>query len=340
MTALSAYQRLEATGIWHAAPNEQRRDVILSLGEATLTITTSAGAALSHWSLPALERLNPGEDPAMYAPGSASSEVLEVSDEAMVAALEKVRKSAARRRPKPGRLRLHVLLAALVILLGLLVIWLPPTLRRQTAALLPEAVRAEIGTALLAKITRFAGSPCQSEFGSLALTRLEERLLPQVSPARIVILPQSPRPSVALPGGLIVIGAQAVEDFDSPDVVAGHVLAEQLQGELSDPMLDFLDRASLMTSVRLMVSGHADGAALAAHAEALMLERTPLIDQALLARRLHDAGIPATPLAEALDPEGTSLVALRAADTNAPPVRREILSDGDFVALQAICDGR
>ncbi len=56
MTALNEYQRLETFGIWHASPDEQRRDVIVQLGEATLTVSDQNMQALSHWSLPAVIR--------------------------------------------------------------------------------------------------------------------------------------------------------------------------------------------------------------------------------------------------------------------------------------------
>ena len=61
MTVLAKYQRLEAEGIWRADPEAQRQDVIVAIGEATLTISAANGTALAHWSLPAIERLNPGE---------------------------------------------------------------------------------------------------------------------------------------------------------------------------------------------------------------------------------------------------------------------------------------
>lgn len=39
MTALREYDRLEATGLWRPGPEEQRREVVVSIGEATLVIT-------------------------------------------------------------------------------------------------------------------------------------------------------------------------------------------------------------------------------------------------------------------------------------------------------------
>ena len=78
MTVLKQYQRLETFGIWHASPKEQRRDVIVSLGDATLTISDGKMQALSHWSLPAILRLNPGERPACFGPGPDIPEVKKI----------------------------------------------------------------------------------------------------------------------------------------------------------------------------------------------------------------------------------------------------------------------
>ena len=68
MTALERYERLESDGLWRPAPGAQRRDVTVSFGNATLVLTDRAGRPLAHWSMPALERLDGGEGPALYAP--------------------------------------------------------------------------------------------------------------------------------------------------------------------------------------------------------------------------------------------------------------------------------
>ena len=114
MTALSEYDRLETTGLWREDPTAQLREVVISLGNATLIITTSTDRPLTHWSLPAVERLNPGEMPAIFAPGPEATETLEISETAMISAIEKVRTVLAKRRARPGRLRLFLILAALM----------------------------------------------------------------------------------------------------------------------------------------------------------------------------------------------------------------------------------
>jgi hypothetical protein len=95
MTALSEYERLESPGIWRAARAGQRRDVIVSIGDATLVIYDGADRPLAHWSLPAVVRLNPGTRPALFAPAPDAPEELEIADTEMIDAVEKVRKPSA-----------------------------------------------------------------------------------------------------------------------------------------------------------------------------------------------------------------------------------------------------
>ena len=58
MTALKEYQRLEASGLWRPEPDAQRRDVVVSLGDASLTMSEFSGRPLAHWSLAAVRRAN------------------------------------------------------------------------------------------------------------------------------------------------------------------------------------------------------------------------------------------------------------------------------------------
>ena len=95
MTALEKYVRLESTGLWRPAPGAQRIEVTVSFGDATLVFYDAAGRPLSHWSLPAVVRLDTGGGPALYAPDSEASETLEIEDELM-ACLERWEQLAAR----------------------------------------------------------------------------------------------------------------------------------------------------------------------------------------------------------------------------------------------------
>ena len=69
VTALTEFQRLEAQGSWRETPESRLREVIVSVGAATLTMMDpKSDRPLSHWSLPAVTRINPGQLPAIYTP--------------------------------------------------------------------------------------------------------------------------------------------------------------------------------------------------------------------------------------------------------------------------------
>ena len=106
-TALKQYQRIEATGLWRPSPDVQRREVVVSLGEATLTISDFNEQALTHWSLAALERQNPGVFPAIFNPDGDPDETLELEDSetTMIEAIDRLQRAIDRARPHPGRLR-------------------------------------------------------------------------------------------------------------------------------------------------------------------------------------------------------------------------------------------
>lgn len=338
MTALTEYDRLECQGVWRASPEAQRRDVIVSVGDATLVLYDKADRALGHWSLPALERVNPGETPAVYIPGPDAPEELELSDPEMIAAIEKVREAVERRRPHPGRLRLAILGAGLASVIALAVFWLPDVVVRHTAAVLPDASRADLGQRLLGHVQRVAGGPCTETTGLRALDRLHMRLLPD-TPGQLVVLSGSGGPPTQhLPGGLILMGRALVEDHEDPAVAAGYILAEAGRAADHDPVVRFLDEAGALTAFRLLTTGDVSETALSRHAETLYAEtpaRRP--DEALLAR-FAAAEVPSTPYAYALDISGETTLGLIEADP-APDGGRPILPDGAWVGLQGICTG-
>ncbi len=338
MTALEQYQRLESPAIWHPSPEAQRRDVILSFGEATLVIADQRGRALAHWSLPAIERVNPGETPALFRPGPDAEEVVELADEAMIEALMKVRRAIERRRPHPGRLR-HVLTAAAVaVVAGFTVFWLPRAMIDYTAAVVPPQKRAAIGESLLESIRRISGKTCETALGRQALTRLHERLLPGQS-GRIVVLSGGMPKAEHLPGGIILLNRALVEDYDDPAVVAGFVLAEDQRARDEDPMVRLLSTTGLATSFRLLTRGDIPEATLKAYAEVLMVsEPAPVEDERLVAR-FAEAGVRASPYAYALDITGETTLVLIEADQLNPDAGRPVLNETDWASLQAICGG-
>jgi hypothetical protein len=339
MTALSEYQRLECLGLWRETPQSQRRDVIVSFGDASLIIRESPSErALSHWSLPAVRRLNPGRMPALFAPGPETQEELELDDESMIAAIAKVHAIIARRQPHPGRLRGALLASVAATILGAALIWLPGALKQHTAKVLPTATRAEMGQAVLADLTRLTGSPCSAPEGAAVLDELSARLLG--SGGRIVVLPEGLDRAIHLPGRIVAVGRRLVEQEENPEVMTGFVLAERTRAEARDPVPDALRYAGLGATFQLLTRGEVPVDAFHGYGEALLNEPPRPVGDAALIARFAAAGVGSSAYAYALDPSGESTLALIEADpfAKAPPPE-PLLEDTDWVALQGICGG-
>lgn len=336
MTALSEYQRLEATGLWRETPDSQRREVLVSLGDATLVISTMAETALSHWSLPAVHRLNPGKRPALYAPDAEADEVLEIEAPEMIEAIEKVRGAIERARPHPGRLRLILVTGVCLALAAIAVFWLPGALLRQTVVVLPEAKRAELGRDILAEMVSLTGRPCAAQSGVIALRQLAARVLGPDAP-RVIVLRASSPASLHLPGNVIVINRALVEDHETPEVLAGHLLAEDLRRDGLVPVERLLREAGLMATLTMLTTGDIDAGHLHDHATTLLTtDPAPVPDEALLAR-FETAQISSEPYAYALDISGETTLPLIEADPMRGQLRAPLMTDEAWISLQEIC---
>lgn len=338
MTALDKYARLEAMGLWRADPDAQRRDVIVSFGDATLVLTDQADRPLTHWSLPAIERRNPGQVPAIFGLAGDASEELEVSDDDLIAALETVQTTLKRRGPRPGRLRLWSGLAIFAAILAICVLWLPGALVRQTLTVVPPTSRAAIGEGILAELMVLTGPQCRSQGGQAALDALAQRTLGTGTDARIAILPANQPEPTLLPGGIVVLNRTVVEDYEDPTVTAGFILATARQTtEVGDPLDPVLRRAGLRQTLALLTTGTLPDAAIKAEARARMSAQSPWPDQEALLFMFEEAQLPSTPFAYALDVSGESTLPLIEADPMAGRSLRPLIPDDSWVRLQGIC---
>lgn len=338
MTALNNFDRLESLGVWRSAPDAQRRDVILSVGDATLTISDQNGAAIAHWSLPAVERVNPGKRPAVFRPGDDAAETLELTDDTLILAIAKVHTAIERRRPHPGRLR-HTAIGGIIALVALLALfWLPGAMINYTASVVPQSKRVAIGDTLLTNIRRVSGSPCDGSLGQQALASLRQRLLGD-NGGRIVVLESGVKSAQHLPGRIILMNRSLVEDHEDPEVAAGFILAEDLRAQSQDPLLQILKSVGFVSSFRLLTTGNIPEPALERYAETLLAaELTPIDDASLLAR-FADARVRSTPYAYALDISGETTIGLIEADPVTTDTAEPVLNDSDWVSLQGICGG-
>lgn len=338
-TALARYQRLECTGLWRDTPEAQRREVVARMGEATLMLTDPRSeAVLSHWSLPAVRRLNPGQRPALFAPGEDALETVEISDDDMIAALRTVASAVRAAKPHPGRLRGVLIggtIAAIVAVAGLVV---PGALISHTAGAVPAAKRAEIGQLALDDVTRLTGAPCDGTMGLPALAELAERVFGPEDTPILYILPEGLSRPAHLPGGVILLPKSLI-DLDSPDGLAGAALAEGVAARKSDPMREILDHAGLRASFDLLTSGELPADALKGYGEAFLRRSPTTVSDAALISAFQTAQVPLTPYAEWRDPSGESVKGLIAGDPFKGLIPSPLLADDDWIALQSVCSG-
>ncbi|MDO6584363.1 hypothetical protein Q4543_02430 [Salipiger sp. 1_MG-2023] len=341
MTALKEYVRLEASALWRAEPGAQRREVIVSLGDASLTIAEFSGRALAHWSLPAVRRANKGQRPAIYYPDGDPGETLEFREDAedMIDAIERLMRTIDKRRPKPGKLRLVLLSGVATVVLAAAVFWLPGALVRHTEKVVPMVKRDEIGAALLSRITRIAGQPCVTEEARLPLRHMALRILGESRQDDLFILPDGLRTTAHLPGGLILVSRDVLENYEDPDIVAGYILTESLRAARTDPLGDVLEHAGLWAALQLLTTGKLPDSALDRYAETLLSRLPETLPTEVLRDAFDRAQLRSAPYATALDPGAERTAVLANGDAATAANTRLVLPDADWVRLQGVCSG-
>lgn len=339
MTALKKYQRLECSGLWRETPLDQRREVQVRFGEATLIlIDPKSGTALSHWSLPAIERLNKGEEPPIFAPGPDAGESLELTDVDMVAALDAVRAAVKAAIARPGRLRGLLLggLAVAVVAGG--AFWLPGALVTHTASVVPAAQRAEIGQRALDDLARVTGAPCDNQLGLQALAGLSERVFGPVDTPILYVMPEGVEAPLHLPGDVIVLPRSLLEKANGPEAAAGAALVERLRAREKDPILQLLDHAGLRATFQLLTTAELPDTALRGYGEVALRAAPVTLDDATLIAAFEAAQIPATPYTLAVDPQGQTMAGLAAGDPYKGLAPSPLIPDESWVGLQGLCD--
>lgn len=343
MTALTKYQRLECSGLWRLTAAAQLREVVVGLRDATLVLADPrTEMALSHWSLPSVERVNPDEMPAIFTPGrmddGTPSETVEIDDPDMIAALETVRTTLIRRRPRPGRVRGLTVVVGVTLVLIFGVFWLPEAMIRHTASVIPNATRVQIGKLALTEAARLTGSACLSPLGTQGAIALAQKLSGQ-GVGEIVVVRDGLTGALALPGGIVLVSDALVETSQDPEPVAGFILAAVLRSEIVDPMVPILRHAGLMATVRLLTTGHLPEGALDGYAETLLNSKPISLAEDRLLEKFRQVNLSSTAFARSLDPSGASTLGLIKGDPFKGVSPAAILSDNDWIRLQAICAG-
>jgi hypothetical protein len=154
---------------------------------------------------------------------------------------------------------------------------------------------------------------------------------------RIVLVPSAIPDTISLPGELIVASAALAEDYETPEVLAGFLVAEELRGDIADPMLLLLEEAGLVATLRLLTTGDLPASALQDHAVLLLSRPAGPVPGDLLIERFAAAGISTEPYAYARDVSGESVLALIEADPMRGETPAPLMSDEGWLSLQNVC---
>lgn len=336
MTALEQYDRLESIGLWKESADVQRREVIVSFGNATLVLSDKNENPLTHWSLAAVRRVHKDGTCVTYAPDGETDEALEIDDDLMVKAIETIQSRLRRGLPKPGRVRWVIGGGITTVVLALALFWFPGAIARYAASIVPDAKAAQIGQQVLRQVTEFSGETCSSPQGNHALRLLEDRLIGTRS-NRVLVLELGARNSSHLPGGLILINRRLVENYDDPEVAAGFIVMERAIEDETPPLLALFSTMGTTGVVSFLASGEISDAALKRYAESRVTGQSQPPARENLLTLFEHARLGSKPFAAILAKSGIDSSGL-ATGAIPPSEQRPLMRDGAWVALQSICD--
>jgi hypothetical protein len=340
MTALKEYQRLETTGLWKESSDSQRKEVLVLFGENSLVLYDKTDMPLSHWSLAAVKRINPGEIPAIFKPTPTDPESLEIDDKAMIDAIEKVGNIISKRSPRRGRIRTYIFLSIIGALGFLGTFWLPQALINHTLSVVPESKKMAIGLSLFQKVSALTGKACSTKEGDKSLISLQNRVFGNTY-HKIFIVPNSPKKILALPGKILLLDRTVIEDFDTPEVAAGYLLMSQELVDKQDPFLSLINSSGLRMLFRLLTKGEITDSFLARHAEKILTNSQRKITYVGLIKRFKNSNIATSPFAYAIDVTGETTLELIEGDSKINSENNHpIITDSAWVSLQAICQSQ
>ena len=334
MTALREYDRLECTGLWRSGPAEQRREVAVSFGEATIVLTDMQNRALAHWSLAAIVLQKHSGNKAILWPGPDSDESLEISDRAMLEALIKVQKAIERSRPHPGRIRLTLALATVIVVGIVAAIWGPQAVISYASTVLPEVKRVQLGDALAQRIGQLAGPYCSSPEGINTAQQLADRLNTNKT-LHLLILPGQRKLPVILPGGKVILFENMVTASNDPAVTAGYILLALAAYEHKGPLQAYLEQAGPLLSLSLVASNDLSDTQINQLAKIALSQPLTPPPQAALLNLFTTSKVSSSAFARVKSSQKAQGLITQDPFLAGSPY--PVLTDGAWLGLQAIC---
>ncbi|MCW1934691.1 hypothetical protein [Pararhodobacter zhoushanensis] len=177
---------------------------------------------------------------------------------------------------------------------------------------------------------------CADPEGRQAMATLRNRVLG--SDWRVAVVAGVAGAQAAhLPGRVIVLGEALIARLDSPEALAGWMVAEAQARATSDPLLDVLDYAGTRATLALLTTGELPEGSVRDYARRRIARTPALPDAEALGSWLDGIGISSTPYALSLPADRSALSQALADRPMVERIPSPLLSDGEWLTLQAIC---
>lgn len=225
MTAIEKYTRLETLGQWRESPDVTAREVVVSFENTTLVLSDLEEKPLCHWAMAATVRISLVGSKAVYTPDTEGFETLEIDDAHMIDAIAQVSGAAIAAEPRTPWIRWGFLLFLVGTLIG--IFFAAPALLREQAVRMtgPESAR-KLGMDMISALSL---QICHEPRADGARALLLSRVFPDGS-TLLIIAKNQPKSGV-FPGGIVLIGDQTLQRLQSPEDLAGLVLAFSSKGD-------------------------------------------------------------------------------------------------------------
>lgn len=337
MTAKEQFVRLESPGRWYRTPRDAGRDVVVHLGDTSVTLISKNDVALAHWSIAGIRRLEVRGRPPRYGPDAGGPEFVEISDKTMVEALDRELapsdKGPERVRRPIGR---WIAAAAAFAAVAAAAQSFPDWASRLAASFFKPSERAEIGEQVAGYVAAEFGESCESRQATASLRKLSARLFPGER-GGISVISGLGVPSAHLPGGLVLVDRDLVVGQDSPEVLAGYVLMERTIMALNDPLARLIREAGTGATFGVIFGRRIPDTEMRIHAASVPYRPRPHFPEEELLERFRNAGFPSTPFALSLQGEDGLSEAIAAGNPLEGGIYSPLLSDGEWLGLQAAC---
>lgn len=257
VTALDAFAKLEAEGLYRAPEAPEGREVVLSFGGRSLVIVTTTDVALAHWPLATLcLRSDPGALPMVLAPDRDGPETVSLTDPIMIDAIGQVCPDLSRPVPRPRRRWLGwvVLGAGVAAMIATSATFAPEA--RQALIRFLGAERSEyLGARLKQAFAEDARATtlkrCSEPEGLAALGAMAARVGAPTAALDLTVVRGAEGLVLALPGGVGILSEDLILTATTPEAVAG-ILARLAAANRPDvQMRAFLVAADTLTTARL-----------------------------------------------------------------------------------------